>query len=51
MWTSGGTQWYGVSKPVLIDITGVDILELVTYGDDNGSVAGSHAAWAEPKVR
>jgi len=51
VWTSGGTQWYGVKTPINLDVTGVNILELRTYGDDNGQVAASFGAWANPKVR
>lgn len=51
IWCRGGTQWYGIKTPVQIDLSGVDVLELVTYGDDNGSVAGSGGYWLDPKMR
>ena len=51
VWPHGGTQWYGVKTPIRLDVSGVDVLELVTYGDDNGSIAGSSAYWLDPKVR
>jgi len=51
IWPHGGTQWYGVKTPIRLDVSGVDVLELVTYGDDNGSIAGSSAYWLDPKVR
>jgi len=51
IWCRGGTQWYGIKTPVQVDVSGVDVLELVTYGDDNGSVAGSGGYWLDPKMR
>ncbi len=51
VWTSGGTQWRGVKSPINLDVTGVNILELRVYGDDNGQVAGSFGAWGDPRVR
>lgn len=51
VWATGGTRRHGIVKPVQLDVTGVHVLELVTYGDDNGQTAGSFAAWGDPKVR
>ncbi len=51
VWATGGTRRHGINKPIQLDITGAKILELRTYGDDNGSVSGSHSAWGNPRVR
>jgi len=51
VWATGGTRRHGIVKPIQLDVTGVDVLELVTYGDDNGQTAGSFGTWADPRVR
>ncbi len=51
VWATGGTRRHGIDKPIHLDVAGVDILELVTYGDNNGQTAGSFAGWGDPKVR
>jgi len=51
VWATGGTRRNGIKKPIRLDVTGVDMLELRTYGDDNGQVAASYGAWGNPRVR
>jgi len=51
VWSWRGTERSGLKKPVTIDLSGVDVLEVVTYGDDNGSISGSFGLWVDPKVR
>jgi hypothetical protein len=52
VWKSGG-MWsnhtHGVRKPVVINVTGVDKLELVTRAIRGG--AGAFSKWGEPKLR
>lgn len=40
---------HGIHRPVVVDLVGVDKLELVTKGIAGG--AGAHSAWGDPKVR
>jgi len=51
VWSWRGTERSGLKEPVTIDVSGVEVLELVTYGDDNGSISGSFGLWVDPKVR
>lgn len=51
VWFQGGTRRFGIDKPIHLDVTGVKILELRTYGDDNGQTSGAFGAWGDPKVK
>ncbi|MGB2821504.1 MAG: NPCBM/NEW2 domain-containing protein [Phycisphaerae bacterium] len=46
MWSNNGG---GVGRPTIVNVTGVDKLELVTTGHRGGQ--GAHSAWGDPKVR
>jgi len=52
LWKSGG-MWsnhtHGVRKPTVLNVVGVETLELVAHGIAGGS--GAHAWWGDPRVR
>jgi hypothetical protein len=52
LWKSSG-MWsnhtHGVRKPTVLNVVGVETLELVAHGIAGG--AGAHAWWGDPKIR